>query len=544
VAEYAQKSEVVMRRTLWILVLTFLVSPVARADELAPPEAPLSLSEATRRALERNTTLAVERETYSQSESAITSAKGAYDLLWNADALYRNIQLPVNSAFSGAPNGELAPHDESFDLSTSFNQLLPTGGAVSLFTNWGRATTNGVFTILSPSYRTGAGIALTQPLLRNLFMDPAREGILVASADRSASHARLERTISDTVTEVESVYWDLVSSRRNVASIQESVTLAEQQLSETKSRVEAGVLGETDIAQPTAERERRLGNLALAKQIAVRNENRLKRLILGDPSDPLWANRIVPSDDPEMPLLESPSLSASLDSAYAKRPEIAEAEALKERADVQVEARKSDKLPQLNLVGGYQRRGLAGSPNPDAENFNGGPILIPPPLLGGTGRSYGTISENQFPDGSVGLSFSFPIQNRTAKANFAIAQSRLEQANVNITANRQQVESEVRDALVALEATRQRIEAARAGLSAAETQLYAEQERFNVGLSTNFLVLTRQNELTVARVTLTEALTAYRQAATELARATGTLLEGRQISVAGTDTAQPSGKAS
>ncbi len=534
-----------MRRTFRILVFAFLVSPTARAaDELAPPEAPLTLSEARRRALERNTTLAVERETYSQSESAVTSARGAYDLLWNADALYRNFQLPVNSSFSGAPDDELAPHNESFDLSTSFTQLLPTGGAVSLFTNWGRATTNGVFTILSPSYQTGAGISLIQPLLRNLFMDPAREGILVASADRSASHARLERTISDTVTEVESVYWDLVSARRNVASIQESVTLAEQQLSETKSRVEAGVLGETDIAQPTAERERRLGNLALAKQIAVRAENRLKRLILGDPSDPLWANRIVPSDDPEMPLLEGPSLPASLDEAYAKRPEIAEAEALRERADVQVEARRSDKLPQLNLVGGYQRRGLAGSPNPDAENFNGGPIVVPPPLLGGTGRSYGTISENQFPDGSVGLSFSFPIQNRTAKANLAIAESRLQQANVNITANRQQVESEVRDALVALEAARQRIEAARSGLSAAETQLYAEQERFNVGLSTNFLVLTRQNDLTVARVTLTEALSAYRQAATELARATGTLLERRQITVARTEPASPPGKAS
>jgi outer membrane protein TolC len=97
---------------------------------------------------------------------------------------------------------------------------------------------------------------------------------------------------------------------------------------------------------------------------------------------------------------------------------------------------------------------------------------------------------------------------------------------------------------VALEAAHRRIEAARSGLSAAETQLYAEQERFNVGLSTNFLVLTRQNDLTVARVTLTEALTAYRQAATELARATGTLLENRQISVAGREPAQSAGKAS
>src|SRR5262249_23660480 len=186
----------------------------------------------------------------------------------------------------------------------------------------------------------------------------------------------------------------------------------------------------------------------------------------------------------------------------------------------------------------------AGSPNPDAEDFNGGPIVIPPPLLGNTGRSYGTIAENQFPDGSGGLSFSFPLQNRTATAHLAIAPSRPQPANSNLPASRQQVESEVRDALVALEAAHRRIDAARSGLKAAETQLYAEQERFNVGLSTNFLVLTRQNDLTVARVTLTEALTAYRQAATELARATGTLLENRQITVAGTEPAKPAGKAS
>ncbi|MFY9552724.1 MAG: TolC family protein, partial [Thermoanaerobaculia bacterium] len=306
-----------MRRMSWILVLSLLATPGARAaDETVPPEVALSLSEATRRALERNTTLAVERETVSEAESAVTRARGAYDLLWNADVAYRDYRLPVNSVFSGAPNGDLAPKNAGVEASTSFSQLLPTGGAVSLFTNWGRATTNGVFTILSPAYSTGAGVSVTQPLLRNLFMDPAREGILVASADRNASRARLTRTISDTVTEVDAVYWDLVSARRDVASIENSVTLAEQQLSETKSRVEAGVLGETDIAQPTAERERRKGNLALARQVAARAENRLKRLILGDPSDPLWSARIAPTDDPEI-MVESPPLAPALDAAFA-----------------------------------------------------------------------------------------------------------------------------------------------------------------------------------------------------------------------------------
>jgi outer membrane protein TolC len=50
-------------------------------------------------------------------------------------------------------------------------------------------------------------------------------------------------------------------------------------------------------------------------------------------------------------------------------------------------------------------------------------------------------------------------------------------------------------------------------------------------MSTNFLVLTRQNDLTNARVTETAALTDYRKAQTELARSTGALLKERHIEI-------------
>jgi len=63
--------------------------------------------------------------------------------------------------------------------------------------------------------------------------------------------------------------------------------------------VEAGTLGETEVAQPTAERERRKGDLALARQRVAEAENSLKLLVLGDPRDPSWSAEIVPADDPE-----------------------------------------------------------------------------------------------------------------------------------------------------------------------------------------------------------------------------------------------------
>ncbi len=516
-------------RRLATLVFALVAATAFGADP-APAPVSLALAEATRSALEKNNALSVERQNVVQADAAVTGARGAYDLFWTAEGRYRDHTDPINSQFSGAPEGDLAPTMTDATISTSFSQLLPTGGRVDLTTGWGRDTTNAVFTILSPAYSTFAGISLRQPLLRDLTIDPAREGIRIAVAQRGETEAQLRATVADTVTQVENLYWTLVAARRNVASIQSSVELAEKQLEETKSRVEAGVLGETDIAQPTAERDRRLGNLALAQQAVVRAQTSLKQLILADPADPLWAAEIMPTDSPDAEF-EQPDLDAALASARLKRPELVAAEARRTVAEVVVQARKSDVLPRLDFVGAYARNGLAGSQNPDAISFDGQPIVVPPPLLGASGRSYGTIGENRFPDYAVGLAFSVPIQNRTAKANLAISKSQLEQSIVDLQSTGQQVEAEVRNAFSALATERSRVAAARSGLEAAQIQLYAEQERFAVGLSTNFLVLTRQNDLTQARVTETDALTDYRRAATELLRATGVLLERRSITI-------------
>jgi len=521
------------------LTVVFLAA-VAAAASAQTPTLPLTLEEATRRTLERNTTLAVERENVQQAGFAVLGARGAYDVVWNADLGWHRHTDPVNSAFSGAPAGELAPEIESVDASTSFSRLLPTGGTVSLFGGADRSTTDGAFTILSPAYSTDVGVAVRQPLLRNLAIDPAREAIRVAAADRSASEARLTRVVSDTIRQVDSAYWSLVAARRDVASIESAVALAEKQLSETKSRVEAGTLGETEVAQPTAERERRKGDLALARQRVAESENTLKLLVLGDPRDHSWSAEIVPADDPET-TTSRPDVEKALQTAFARRPEIAEAKARSARFEVQVEGRRSDLKPRLDLVGAYERRGLAGRTNPVTTGFAGQPVVVPPALEGTWGRSYGTIADNEFPDASVGVSFSFPIGNRTARANLAVAKSALSQATLAVSGEEQQVQAEVRNAAFALDSARQRIDAARASRVAAETQLYAEQERFAVGISTNFLVLTRQNDLTNARVTETSALTDYRKAATEFARATGVLLEQRRIEVGDSVKPAPAG---
>src|SRR5213593_3265156 len=106
-----------------VIRLAVVLSATAATAFAQTPTLPLTLEEATRRALERNTSLAVERENVEQAGFAILGARGAYDVLWNADLGWRQHTDPVNSAFSGAPAGGLAPEIESLNASTSFSRL-------------------------------------------------------------------------------------------------------------------------------------------------------------------------------------------------------------------------------------------------------------------------------------------------------------------------------------------------------------------------------------------------------------------------------------
>lgn len=509
-------------------LVLFLAAPALLSA--GPAALPLSLQEATRRSLARNQDIAIERESLVQAEEGVNGSRGAYDPLLGLDAAYRQHTDPVNSAFSGAPPGQLGPQTKTLSLSASLSQLLPTGGSVAAFTTVGRDRTNSEFSILSPAWGSSLGISLRQPLLQNLAIDPARRAIRIAVVNRDGETARLRRTITSTVAAVDSAYWTLVAARRNVEVLESSVGLANRQLSETQIRVDAGVLARTDLAQPSAELERRRGNLAEARDRAARVATSLKLLMFADPADPDWERDIVPTDEPSAPSI-TVDVPTAIATALQNRPEVSETAAALARSGIEVESRQSDALPKVDFVASYARRGLAGSLNPDAISFNGGPVLVPAALNGGLGRSLGTIGENRFPDVSVGLSLTVPILNRAAKANLATAKSQQRQEQLSSGQIAQHIVAEVRDAAFGVETARQRLEAARAGRAAAETQLYAEQERFGVGLSTNFFVLTRQNELTNARVSEVAAETDYRRAATELARATGSLLTERQITL-------------
>jgi outer membrane protein TolC len=504
---------------------------VLQAARASAADHPISLAEAIDRALDKNHEIAVQREAVDVAAANLRRADGSYDPEFRLDFQWQDQTEAINFIFSGAPPGSPGPHSEGVLGQAAISELLPTGGIITLGTTIARDTTDNIFTLLTPSYSTFVGIDLVQPLLQNREIDPQRRVIQTARLERDRSLSSLRAVVADTVAAVERTYWALVAAERDVLVRAESVRLAEVQESDTRTRIEAGTLSESDVAVPQAEVERRRVDLYAAREASERASLELKMLILDDPSDALWDATLRPTDPAET-AIQPIDVAAELAGAPARRPEVAEAEAELARRDVDSRAAKNRVLPRLDLVASYGRYGLAGTVNPNLATFPGFPVVIPPEIVGGLGRSYGTIGDNDFPDATVGFAFSLPIGNRSAKADAAAADAERRQAAILLSQQKQKVGVEVRTAALAVETAARSIEAARAGLRAARIQLEAENVRFAAGMTSNYFVLTRQNELAEAARTETAALTNYRRALADYARASGTLLEQRHIEFA------------
>ena len=518
-------------------IFLILIAFSAHAQELTLPDA-------IARALEKNADVVVEREAVNIAEASLLRAGAAYEPSLRGEARLRERTDPINSVLSGAPQGELSPTMRTLQTSASFVQLLPTGGTVSVFSGIGRDETNSFFALLTPAWTTSFGAEVRQPLLQNRRTDPARRALRIARVDRTRALTSLRRTASEVTAAVERAYWTVVAARREIDIRESTVRVAEKQREDTRVRIEAGTQAEAELAQTIAEVERRRGEVMVAREHLIRAENALRNLIARDAEDEVWdaplsvprsasgssgsseEDRAQPRNSEE--LRGTRGTGEAIATALANRPELQELALRLDRHDVEIDAALDRVRPQLDLVASYTGRGLAGSRNPDAFSPFG-PIVIDDDLRGGLGQSLRTLDE--FPDASLGVSFVLPIGNTAAKQDVAIARAQRRQSAATLDAARQRVALEVRNALASLDSARQRIEAAQAAVQAAEVQLQGERDRFEGGVSNTFFILTRQNELTAARVAETVAITDLRKAETELARATGTILEARGIEV-------------
>ena len=150
--------------------------------------------------------------------------------------------------------------------------------------------------------------------------------------------------------------------------------------------------------------------------------------------------------------------------------------------------------------------------------------------MGGIGNALSQVFGLNYQSRRAGVLFQGTFGNHIAQGDYGIDQLQLRQSQVQ----RQQLEDHVRleiaDAQVSLQQARAAYEAAVQSRILQEQSVQVETQKFDVGLSTNYLVIQYQNFLAQARSTEVASKGAYEKARIALERATGRILDTNQIS--------------
>jgi HAE1 family hydrophobic/amphiphilic exporter-1 len=512
----------------------------------------LTLNEAIEMALANNLDIEIERTNRDTAAQSVQAARGFFDPAFRWTPLFDRRATPVANVFQGA-GGKL--QDEGFSNNISFRQRLPKWGTSGHFDfNNLRQTTTNPFTNFNPTLTTQLLVGVTQPLVRGFRIDPQRAELRIRQKRVDLSSVDLEARTIDVISRVEQAYYDLVAARDAVSVAGDAAAWGKEQLALNQRLVSAGTLAPVEIAAAEAEYQRRLDTWYAMLGALTEIENNLKALIAPERSASIWRDQLIPAGSGlSKPQVED--LREAVDLALKRRPELRGLGVRTQMNDIEKQLNKDLKKPEVNLVAQYALGGLAGStnlsPNPLA-NLNAplyqrlnelsaaqGLQPLAPASFGGPPEflvgSYGTALSNLFggryQSFQVGVSIDLNLRNRTAEANYGQALINEKRLKLERARAEQLIEAQVRNALQGIETARQRIAAAEASARAAKEKLDSEQRLFQTGESTNFLVLTRQNEFADSRRRAVVARLDFNKSVARLEQALGTTLSTHKISV-------------
>ena len=475
----------------------------ASADQ--PATLRLTLDDAVRRAVENNPELAIVRLGVDVDSARVGESRGAFAPMFSTTLGRSSSATPPSNLFVGDRGVNV---DDLFS-STGIRQRLPWGsGTWSLSWDTARTTTNNPISSFDPSLQSGFQIAFSQPLFKDRAIDPARLQYIVAKRNVESSDLRFREAVVQTVAAVKQAYWTLKASLANVTVQQRSLELAQELARENKVRVGAGQNPPLDVVQAEAEVAQRRENLIRARTLAADAEDSLRSLIV-DPADAaFWSVHLDPAESPT-PVNAPPDVEGAVARAINERYDIARAGQELANARTNVDFFHNQRLPDVRLETSYRGNGLGGTQFLRSGGFPG---LVTGTRNLGFGDSLGQIFSNDFPTWSVGLTVSYPLGHSYETAGLVQAQVESRQAAQRIASLRIQAVETVRRAGRQIQSTAERVDAARAGATLAEERLQSEQRRYEVGLSTTFLVTQAQRDLLEAEVNLLQTTLDYESA--------------------------------
>ncbi len=453
------------------------------------------------RTVAKNLNIKIQDLGVASAQAEIEAQKGIYDLRLGASLSIDRTNYPP--PYNGSPPAGMPESQKEKNRATqaSVGQLLPTGGLVELLFQQSGVDTN-TPTFYSPYYTSGAGIQFSQPLLKNGGRFVTNAGIRLAEVGSKLADETYRQQLFSELSKSISLYYELIFATANVDVLKISLAQALELQRVNTAKFNAGVLPELDVLQAKAEVAARQQLLLTAMQNVEDISDQLKNQLaeIAEMRDVT----LVPLDLPAVPDYDVKGKEvAFIKEALEKRPEFAQVRLALEQADVRRRVAKNQTLPQLDLFARYLAIGVDHSAS-DAWHESG---------------------SNDYGNWRVGIQFSYPLQNRSARYRLQQADNALRQAELLMEKAQHDIIQDVRTSLRAVETNRQQIKVGMTTVEFNREKVDTGMKRQAVGLATSFEVLRFQTDLAAARVSLLRAVVDYNKSIVQLERAKGSLLE-------------------
>jgi outer membrane protein TolC len=213
-----------------------------------------------------------------------------------------------------------------------------------------------------------------------------------------------------------------------------------------------------------------------------------------------------------LPEIELDDVERHVQVALKMRPDLNQARLQIRQGDLEVVKTKNGLLPRLDAFINFGKSGYA-------DSFS---------------RSLRNLDEDSY-DVNFGLTFEYPMANRSARADYTRAVLSREQMKKALDNLIQLVQVDVRSAYIEVTRTREQITATAATRKFQEEKLRAETEKFKVGTSTSLLVAQAQRDLVASQIAEIESFANYLKALVSLFGMEGSLLQRRGISASGAE---------
>jgi outer membrane protein len=504
-------------RLLALVALTaavmFAAAKWAGAQE--KPVMHLSLNEARELALQKSFDIQIQALNTESSFASLVGSYGIYNFTLSEAFAYNNTSERGITSFRGSSTNYQS-------LGTTLSRKIFTGMDISTGLSMQRSGSNSITSSLNPQFNNGWDISVTQPILKDFGKLATEHQIMINRNNVKVYEATFENQVITTLVDVEGRYWDLVSAYDGLKVAEDAVKLAKEQLDINKIKVEVGTLPEIEITAAEEGVAAREAELVDAQALLDKAQDSLKQAIVTED----WEITIVPTETLHEPTRGVVDFEKSLKLAYDKRPELRQLELQVKNNDISISYARNQLRPQVNLTADIQLYSFGGTFTPNAFATEA-PEDLPLSFWSTMGDIFSGTNRNW----TIGANFTYIFGNDSARSTLMTNKVQRHQNQVRIEQERYAIAVEVRNATRELNSSAQQLLARRKALTYAEKQLEAEQQKFQVGSTTNFQVLQYQNNLVQARYNVITALVRYTKAEIDVERASGNLLTSRNVAI-------------